>query len=152
MRLSLSKRPILAGLVLAALAVTTVVVSGYTDKPDPAVPVAAPDQCAGCPRQGTDARCQSPCNACPLKGTDACCWKQCDNCPRQGTGDCCQAKAADPGTSNVAACPAFGTGGACAGKTAGCCGTKTQSDGSATTGSQSRAASPCGATGCPRAE
>jgi hypothetical protein len=150
MRLNLSKRSVLAGFVLAALAATTVVVSGYVDKPNQVVQLAAQDQCAGCPRLGTDACCQSPCNACPLKGTDACCRKQCDNCPRLGTDACCQAKAPDAG--NAAACPASGAGGACVGKTAACCGAKAQDDGSATTASQSRAASPCGAAGCPHAK
>jgi hypothetical protein len=110
MRLSWSKSPILAGLVVALLAAATMLLAGYVDQPGRTAQVLAEDQCAGCPLQGTDACCRAQCDNCPLQGTDACGQAKCDNCPRTGDA-CCEMKTCSPGLSQPCAttCPA-GTG------------------------------------------
>jgi hypothetical protein len=150
MQLNVSKRPILAILVLVGLAAATVVVAGYVDKPGQTAQVAAQDKCSACPRQGTEDCCKSPCQACPLKGTDACCQKQCDNCPRQDTEACCQAKAGESGDIN--AYPAPGAEGTCAAMPAGCGGANAQASGCPMSAGPGPAPSSCGAMRCPRAE
>ena len=88
MKLSLSKSPILAVVVVAALAAGTVLVAGYAEKPNDAVKVAADSPCNGCPAQGAEACCQAQAGSCC--GTKECasaCEKSACEKPPAG---CCQ--------------------------------------------------------------
>lgn len=81
MKLSLSKSPILAGVVVAALAAGTALIAAYAEKPGDAVNVAADSPCNGCPAQGTEACCQA-------QAGDCCGAEQCASACEKST--CCQ--------------------------------------------------------------
>ena len=106
--MSLSKKIILA-LVVVALAAGTVLVAGYVNKPSTPAPVACPDDCDGCPWQGTDACC---------KTDDPGCCAQTDQCASPCPQTTCEAKSAGccPQEAPAASCPPVESGGCSVGK------------------------------------
>ena len=122
MKLSFSKGPLLAVLVVAALAAGTVLVAGYADQANQAENVSAGGKCSACPRAGTP-------ECCKVTGvcaeTQAC--AACTACEEKPQTASCPVAAAEGAAQ--ACCPAEGVAQACCPATAAavapqaCCGT-----------------------------
>ena len=141
MKLSFSKGPLLAVLVVAALAAGTVLVAGYVDQTNQAEKVSADGKCSACPRAGTAECCKvtgvcaedKACTACEAGAACTTCEEkaQTASCPVTAAQVAAQAScpvAAAQGAAQ-ACCPAEGATQACCPATAAaatpqaCCGT-----------------------------
>jgi len=113
MKLLLSKNPILALVVVAALAAGTVLLAGYVDGSRQGAQATADSRCVDCPKAGTEPCCKED-GTCPKAGD---CASACEKstCPEKPASGGCPMKAqASP--SAEAGCPVMvktpcGTGG-----------------------------------------
>lgn len=96
----MSKSPILALVVVAALAAGTALLAGYVDGPNQNAQVTAASRCDGCPKAGTEACCKTG-DACPKAET-------CPIAAQQSTCDAKPAAGCCPKEAEAACCPAAG--------------------------------------------
>lgn len=96
----MSKSPVIALVVVAALAAGTALVAGYVDGPNQSAQVTADSKCDGCPKAGTEACCKvgGACEKAEGCAT-ACPQSTCDAKPAAG---CC------PQEAQAASWPATG--------------------------------------------
>lgn len=100
---------LLALMIVAALATGTVLVAGYAHRPAAPAQVTCPDECNGCPLQGTDACCDAPlCGDCPRAEMRVnCCAAATGEDPRAGTAG----REVPPAVCPMSGCGAAVTGG-----------------------------------------
>ena len=91
MRLTLSRSPIVALVVIAGLAAGTALLAGYVDKPSQGTAVTTHGKCDGCPKTGTEACCKVG-GACEKDGSCATASGQ-GTCASRPVGGCCKEKA-----------------------------------------------------------